>query len=114
MKNAYVLGAVLTVQALSGCNKPSDRYQGIEQQPSHPAERNPGTQPTTTPTGPTGKDAPALENPGTAPAEDPDSPGTTRTPATADSKLTGGGTVTNNPSTLPDGGGKRTDRPGPY
>lgn len=99
MKIAHVLGAMLALQAASGCTKPSDRYQGVEKQPSHPAERNPGTQPTVTPLG--GQPAPALEEPGTAPADDPDSPGTMRTPPTADSKGTGGATLGTTPAAAP-------------
>jgi hypothetical protein len=81
MKTAYVLGVVLAVHSLSGCNKSSDRYRGIEKQPAHPQERNPGTQPTTPSGGPEG---PTTESPDTAPAEDPDTRGTTRSPSTVD------------------------------
>lgn len=79
MKTAYLLGAAVLVSSLSGCNKSSDRSQGVEKQPSYPYERNPGTQPTT-PQG--GADGPrAEENKDLVPTEDPDSLGTTKTPA---------------------------------
>jgi hypothetical protein len=96
MKTAYLIAAMLSLQTVSGCNKPSDRYQGIEKQPSHPQQQNPGTQPTT-PSG--GPEAPsAEESDTTAPRQDPDSMGTTRTPASADTP-TPGALPTQAPST---------------